>query len=195
MKILFCVALIMVVIGSHLFAEEKERKPDYLSLQSGTTINNYNSMGLRLALEYSKDIKNNWQYGLLYEHSTYLYMASTDGTFDFASDMSLLSFNLYYKLHLKKDKLFWTTGLGLGVVHVSRVDSKDYLWAESNRFSGAINYSLTLNVKLFKRVYLEASPLVILFPVNRVYYSPMDFNTFDVLYAANLFPFGIKVKL
>lgn len=77
--------------------------------------------------------------------------------------------------------------MGLGVLHVA--------WDENDRFGVTANASLTLNIRVTKRIYLETSPLVVLLPLNRVYYSRMDIESFNNFYAFTFFPFGVKVKL
>jgi hypothetical protein len=111
----------------------------------------------------------------------------TDQLYDLNSNLSQLSVNGYYKLNLVKDKLFFTSGLGVGALHVN--------WDDKDNFGVSVNASLTLNIRVTKRFYIEASPLVILFPFNRVYYSPMNIDHFDNFYAFTFFPFGFKVKL
>ena len=162
-------------------------KKDYLAFQTGFIIDSYNSVGVRTFFEYQKDLTKNWQYGISYEHSRHLGRAATDVRDQLATNLSLISFNYYYKVRLWKDRLFWTSGLGIGGVHA--------YWGEDNKFGITLNASSTLNIKLSKKIYLESSPFLVLLPVNRVYFSSMDANTFNSFYAFTLLPVGIKVKL
>ncbi|QQS52630.1 MAG: hypothetical protein IPM71_07815 [Bacteroidota bacterium] len=162
-------------------------KNDYLSFQSGMIADAYNSLGVRTFFEYQKDIKKNWQFGISYEHSTHLGFFMTDQPYELNSNLSQLSINGYYKLNLIKDRLFWTGGLGFGALHVN--------WDNNNDFGATMNASLTLNIRITKRIYFESSPLIVLMPFNRVYYSPMDIDHFDNFYAFTFFPVGLKVKL
>jgi hypothetical protein len=168
-------------------AEGKPSKTDYLSIQSGFIVDGYNTMGVRTFFEYQKDLKNNWQYGISYEHSRHFGFFMTDQLYELHSNLSQMSINGYYKIQIIKERLFWTGGLGIGGVHVN--------WGDNDRFGATVNASLTLNLRLTKRLYVETSPLIVLFPFNRVYYSSMNIEQFDNFYAFSFFPFGIKVKL
>jgi hypothetical protein len=101
--------------------------------------------------------------------------------------LSQLSINGYYKLNLFKDRLFWTGGLGIGALHVN--------WDDNDSFGATLNASLTLNIRVTKRIYVETSPLIVLMPFSRIYYSPMNIDHFDNFYAFTFFPIGLKVKL
>lgn len=162
-------------------------KYDYLIFQTGFIYDAYNSLGVRTFFEYQKDLKNNWQYGISYEHSRHFGFLMTDHLYDLNSNLSQLSLNGYYKLNLIKDRLFWTGGLGIGALHVN--------WDDNDSFGATINASLTLNIRITKRLYFETSPLIVLIPFNRIYYSPMNIDHFNNFYAITFFPFGIKVKL
>lgn len=166
---------------------ELVNKTDYLSFQSGLIFDAYNSLGVRTFFEYQKDIKKNWQFGISYEHSTHYGFFMTDQPYELNSNLSQLSINGYYKLNLIKDRLFWTGGLGFGALQVN--------WDNNNDFGATVNASLTLNIRLTKRIYFESSPLIVLMPFNRVYYSSLDIDHFDSFYAFTFFPFGLKVKL
>ncbi len=166
---------------------EKPRKTDYLTVQTGFIVDGYNSVGIRTFFEYQKDIKNNWQYGISYEHSRHFGFFLTDQQYDLSSNLSQLSINGYYKLNLIKDRLFWTIGIGIGALHLN--------WEDKDSFGPTANASITLNIRITKRIYLESSPLIVFFPFNRIYYSPMNIEHFDSFYAFTFFPFGIKIKL
>lgn len=145
-------------------------------------------MGIRVFFEYQKDLKKkNWQYGISFEQKNHLYDAATDHFNSLASNLSLLSYNHYYKLKLYKDRVFWTSGLGVGIANVN--------WDGNNKIGIVVNGSITLNVRITKRIYIETSPLLVLLPFNRVYYSPMNVSTYTDLYGGPFFPFGFKVKL
>ncbi len=160
---------------------------DYLTVQTGFIVDGYNSVGIRTFFEYQKDLRKNWQYGISYENSRYFGFFKTDQLYDLNSNLSQLSVNGYYKLNLIKNRLYWTGGFGVGALHVN--------WDDKDSFGTTINASLTLNIRITKRLYLESSPLIVFMPFNRVYYSPMNIDQFDNFYAFTFFPFGIKVKL
>lgn len=181
--------ILFVFASSSLYSQTSDdvEKSDYLSFKSGFIIDRYNSVGITTFFEYQKDLKGNWQYGVSYEHSTHFGFFATDQLYDLSSNLSLLCLNGYYKLNAIKDKLFWSAGLGIGVAHVN--------WDNNNAFGATLNASLTLNFKLSKRIYFEASPLIFLIPSDRVYFSAMNVGHFNDFYALSFFPFGIKVKL
>jgi len=185
--LLFVLFGLLRINGFAQTGENIVRKTDYLSFQTGFIVDGYNSLGIRTFFEYQKDLKKNWQLGISYEHSRHFGFFMTDQLYDLDSDLSQISLNGYYKLNLIKDRLFWTGGLGIGVLHVN--------WDDNDGFGPTINASLTLNVRLTKRIYLEASPLLAFIPSNRVYYSPMNIDHFNDFYAFTFFPFGLKVKL
>lgn len=187
-----CRILIIILFGilpSKSFSQNSTefRKADYLTFQTGMTVDCYNSLGLRTFFEYQKDLTGNWQYGISYEHSRHFAYAATDHLNELSTNLSLLSGNVYYKLNAIKDRVFWTTGIGLGIVHAN--------WDDYDKIGGTINLSMTLNLKLSKRIYLETSPLIIILPANRFYYSTMNAATYESFYAVNIFPFGLKIKL
>ena len=190
MRKIFLLLLLFGLLRINGFAQTDEnivRKTDYLSFQTGFIVDGYNSLGIRTFFEYQKDLKKNWQFGISYEHSRHFGFFMTDQLYDLDSDLSQISLNGYYKLNLIKDRLFWTAGVGIGALHVN--------WDDNDGFGPTINASLTLNMRLTKRIYLEASPLLAFLPSNRVYYSPMNIDHFNDFYAFTFFPFGLKVKL
>ncbi len=166
---------------------EKSIKNDYLTFQTGFIVDGYNSLGVQTFFEYQKDLKNNWQFGISYEHSRHLGFLITDQPYNLNSDLRQLSLNGYYKLNLIKNRLFWTGGLGIGALHVN--------WNNNDSFGVTINASLTLNIRITKRLYFESSPLIVVMPFNRIYFSPMGIDHYDYFYALTFFPVGIKVRL
>ncbi len=185
--LLFGLFGLLYINGFSQTDETENAKTDYLTFQSGFIVDGYNSLGIRTFFEYQKDLKKNWQFGISYEHSRHLGFFMTDQLYDLNSNLSQLSINGYYKLNLIKDKLFWTGGIGVGALHVN--------WDDNDSFGATINASLTLNIRITKRLYFESSPLFVLMPFNRIYYSPMNIDHFDNFYAFTFSPFGIKVKL
>jgi len=190
MRKIFLLLLLFGLLRINGFTQTDEniiRKTDYLAFQTGFIVDGYNSLGIRTFFEYQKDLKKNWQFGISYERSRHFGFFMTDQLYDLDSDLSQISLNGYYKLNLIKDRLFWTGGIGIGALHVN--------WDDNDGFGPTINASLTLNMRLTKRIYLEASPLLAFLPSNRVYYSPMNIDHFNDFYAFTFFPFGLKVKL
>ncbi len=183
------------------FSQSKnELKPaHYFAFQTGLNIDNFsgperNSRGIpqtglmlsiRTFIEYQKDIKGNWQYGISFEHTFPFTERNNLG--ELSAKLNLLSGNFNYKINLIKDALFWTSGVGIGIVHAN--------YNGANQFGGLINFSMTLNLKLSKQIYIETSPLLILFPFNRFYLSSMNAATNHQFFAYNILPFGLKIKL
>ena len=184
--------LIFITIGfmtvkGYAQLNETVLKSDYLTFQTGFIADGYNSLGIRTFFEYQKDLKENWQYGISYEHSRHFGFFLTGQLYNLSSNLSLISLNGYYKLNAIKDKLFWTTGIGIGAVHVN--------WDDNDIFGATINASLTLSMRITKGIYFESSPLIAMLPFNRVYFSTMGNDYSNNFYAFTFFPFGIKVKL
>lgn len=186
-KLLTIILISSLTFNSYSQPIENLRKPDYLVFQTGFIVDSYNSMGIRTYFEYQKDLLTNWQYGVSFEHSRHFTSFATDIPDELVTNLTLMSFNYYYKLNLVKEKLFWTTGFGVGAVHAN--------WGNSDKIGPTVNVSLTLNIKLSKRIYFESSPLIVLIPSYRFYYSPMNAENHKNFYALPFFPFGIKVKL
>lgn len=171
---------------------------DYLTFQSGLVIDRYNSIGVRTFFEYQRDGRKNWQWGISYEHSRHLGFAATDQPYELETNLSLLSMNGYYKLNVVRNRLFWTAGLGLGMVHAYWEKPLSYTYSEMehhNIFGPVANVSLTLNIRITKGVYIEASPLIVIMPTNRFYFSTMDEEHFNNFFAFTFFPFGVKFRL
>lgn len=162
-------------------------KSHSISIQSGIAVNSYNNLSTSLGFEYQKMVKGNWSYGCLY--------VSNRSVSEFASDTKTtklnqhhLSFNVYYRLSLIKEKVFWDFGVGAGVSHV-------YFGENLDDFGTELNLSSTLNIKLFKQIYLQTSPLVVLIPSHRVYFSNIALSGRDHLKAFSFFPLGVKIAL
>ena len=177
----------LAVNGLQAQTNENLRKPDYLTFQTGAIVDRYNSLGIRTFFEYQKDLKGNWQYGISYEHSRHFGFFASDHPDAFETNLSLLSLNGYYKINLIRDRLFWTAGLGVGGVHA--------YWDDNDKIGTTINASVTLNIRLTKKIYFESSPFIVLLPSNRIYFSTMNAENADNFFALSLFPFGVKVKL
>jgi hypothetical protein len=82
---------------------------------------------------------------------------------------------------------FWNAGAGIGFVHA--------YWGNSDKIGYAFNASLTLNIKLSNRIHLESSPMAIILPTSRVYYSPMNVEGYSDFFAISFLSLGAKVKL
>lgn len=183
---LFLTWLFIALINTIAISQLEEDRPDYLSIQTGFNINRYNSFGIRTFFEYQKDLKNNWQFGISYEHTRHIGYLFTD-LYGPPTNLSQLNINGYYKFNLIKDRLFWTAGFGIGALHLN--------WDEQDRLGATINASLTLNIRVSKRIYIETSPLIILFPTNRIYYTPLKLESFNHFLSAPVLPIGLKVKI
>jgi len=174
-------------------------KIDYLAFETGMVMDGYNSLGIRTFFEYQRDVRKNWQWAISYEHSRHLGFVATDQMYELETNLSLLCANWYYKLNLLKNRIFWNIGLGVGIVHADWEQiyrSGTYSDLEHHNSIGAtVNASITLNIRITRRIYFESSPLILFLPSDRVYYSPMNAGHFSSFYAYTFFPFGIKVKL
>lgn len=181
--ILFC---IITVNG---FAQSSFRRSniDFLSFETGLTVDAYNSLNARMAFEYQKQLSPKWLYGISYEHTSHYDYAFRDKDYELPTNFSLLSLNGYYRINLTKRLLFLTAGAGVGLVHLN--------WLKNDKVGLTANASLTLNIKLTERVYIITSPLLVLTPSNRIYVSPIKIKNFSSFYTYSAFPLGIKVQL
>ncbi len=178
---------LFIIYNGYSQSIENTKTSGYLTFQTGVMYDSYNSVGIRTFFEYQKDLPKNWQYGISYEHTTHFGNGITDQHNQLPTNLSLFCLNGYYKLNLIKDRLFWTTGIGMGFVHVN--------WNESNKFGSTINLSMTLNIRVSKKIYLEFAPLILIAPVNRFYFSTINIEGYNNFWSFTLFPIGIKVKL
>ncbi len=169
------------------YTQPKIKPSEYIAFQSGASVNTYNSFGARLFFEFQKDISKHWQHGFSFEQNIHLYRAATDHSNDLNSNISAFCYNHYYKIKIYKDRFFWTTGVGAGLMNVN--------WDSNNKIGPVVNASMTLNIRLSNRLFIETSPLIILLPSNRGYFSPINVSTYSNYSSASFFPFGIKIKL
>ncbi len=178
------IAIILLLSGS-MYAQKYE-KEQYLSFQTGLLINNANTTGIRTFIEYQKDFNKNWFYGVSFDHSNYFSRSMTD-YYPTPRNLDIVNFNTYYKLHLYKEKVFWTLGLGLGAFHA--------YWKKENDFGVVLNADVTLNIRLSKKVILQTMIIPVLAPFNRFYISPQSINNDGIMRAFSAIPIGIKIKL
>lgn len=162
-------------------------KPDFISVQSGLAVNSYNNLSASLGFEYQKQVKDNWSLGYLFSANRAMYEFASD-TKTTELNQNHLSINLYYRLSLIKEKVFWDFGVGAGVMHA-------YFGENLDEFGIEMNLSSTLNIKLSKRIYFQSSPLLVLVPSNRVYFSTLSVAGKDNLFAFSFLPFGVKIAL
>jgi hypothetical protein len=185
------IVLLMMCIIAHFTLAQSVQKPvigQYLSVQTGGLFENqYNSGGIRTFFEFQKDFSRHKQWAISYEHSTHFMDLATDHSNEIESNISALSCNYNYKIFLWKDKIFWTAGLGAGALHMN--------WDNNNKVGLIFNASLTLNLKITERIFIETAPLLVLFPFNRFYYSPIDIDIYKNMYAYTVVPIGIKIRL
>ncbi len=182
--------LVLSLMANLAFAQN-ESKPvlnQYLSLQSGILAETqYNSAGIRTFFEFQQDITQHKQFSLSYEHSTHFMDLATDHSDEIKSNISALCANFNYKIFLWKDKIYWSAGIGAGAVHVN--------WDNNNKISKVVNANLTLNLKITDKIIIETAPLLILFPFNRIYYSPVNVGVYNNMYAFTSIPLGLKVRI
>jgi len=188
-KFLLILGVELLAISGYSQVNDNIQKQDYLCVETGFLMDNYNSMGIRLFFEYQKDMKGNLAYGISFENSRHFREYGADYIDKYPTNLNLLSFNYYYKLNARKDKIFWLLGMGLGGVHVYRNENND-----NDKFGITLNLSLTVNIKISEKIYFESSPTIGLLP-NRAYFSTMNYETFNNFYAFSFIPLGVKVKL
>ena len=179
--------IVMIMSYTHLNANDYFIKYNYLTFQTGFLVDNYNSLGFRMFFEYKKDQKYFWQYGISYENVRHFTRFATDHPMELETNLNLLCLNYYYKLFLYRERVFIEPGIGVGGVHV--------FWDDYDKFGVVVNASITLNVRVTKKIFIETSPLFILTPSNRIYFSTMKVKNYHNFYAFSFFPFGLKFRL
>ena len=162
-------------------------KNSCLSFQTGLVMDAYNSAGLRVSFEYQEQIRNNWYYGILYENKRHLFKPGTDNPNSYPANSNLLCMNGYYMLKIWKDRVYFSSGIGIGIIHL--------FWDGVDQLAPVATANLTLNIKLFKGLWIETSPLVIFPPVDRGYFALCRGYHHQYYAAMTFFPIGFKVAL
>jgi hypothetical protein len=162
-------------------------KKSYIAFGTGIVIDNFESFDIKFGLKYERQIKKNWYYSILDEYMNPI-LAGSDISYSSAIYSNLLYLNGIYRIKLWKDKLYWQFGLGIGLLYLN--------WEDQNRIGPIITASINLNIKLFKRLWLEIPPLIIIPPIDRGYIIPYALKKYHDCYAAmDWVPLGFKVML
>ena len=141
---------------------------------------------MRLFFEFQKEWTPKWSYGISFEGTAHFGEFATD-TRSMPTSLNHVMFNVYYRINVHKDKIYWDCGMGFG--------GSRAFWQQSNKFGLSADASITLNIRLGSNVLLQTSPLIILLPVNRVYVSSIRMNENQALWAFAAFPFGVKIRV
>lgn len=153
-----------------------------MAIQTGATMEGGPTVGLRLFVEYQRMLSTHWSYGVSWEGSTYLGDPGSD-----RSGLNHLMLNGYYRINLIASKVYWDAGLGVGGTRVIR--------KRKDRWGLTAGASVTLNIRLGDQVILQTSPLIILMPIGRGYFSTADVGSNTSLVEYVLFPVGFKMRL
>ncbi len=183
-----CLFILLGLFTSRISAQDSTATTEnhFIAIQTGFSIDNNNSFGVRLYLEFQKEWTPRWSYGVSFEGTAHFGEFATD-TRSMPTSLNHLLFNVYYRVNLNKDKIYWDCGLGLG--------GSRAFWSVNNKFGLTSSASITLNIRLGPNVLLQASPLVILAPVNRAYASKISMNENSRLWAFAILPFGVKIRV
>ena len=183
----FLLLFFTISIYSKLIAQENQEKNDYLAFKTGILGDNYNSYGIRLNFEYTKEIIGNRQYSISYETRRNVGHVLSGYQHDKPSNTNIITINYYYKIKLIKDKLYWNCGGGVGAAHV--------FWDNNNFFGVVFSLNASLNIKIFKKTYIETAPILFLLNPSKVYFVVGKFEDINNYIAFTILPIGIKVKL
>ncbi|HKL02683.1 MAG TPA: hypothetical protein VJ911_03370 [Cryomorphaceae bacterium] len=160
----------------------------YLTASFGFNYNNYHSLGARIYFDYSKEFLKNWQWSISYEQTHHVgEFAAPEESESLHVSHSILSGNIYRKVPLWKDKIFWRLGVGAGLIHA--------FWDRSNRFGPSVNISAGLHIKVFPNVWITTSAIPFLFPTNRFTYAPLRITGFNDFKSGSVFNFGFQFRV
>ncbi len=180
--------LLLSFIFVHYSYSQKLDKEQYIVVKTGFLANNTNSLGIRTFFEYQKDFSNKIFYGISFDHSNYFGRMMTD-YYPTPRNLDIINYNVYYKINIFKEKVYWTVGLGAGVFHA--------YWKNENNYGVVANIDAALNIKLTKNITLQADPVPIPIIINRFYISPNSIINGKDNWMASLayFGYGVKIKL
>lgn len=168
------------------------QKNQYLTFDTGRTL----SIGSNFltSVEYTKEINDKTLWGVSYTRGWKDMFFSEDYLRSAGFRNSVIG-NLYYKLgKRKKDKFYCLVGIGMGVADymIEEYEGRNYV-GDKSKIYPILEFSFILNIKLFKHVYLQTSPLLLLGP-NRFYFTPEKDKLEDVGENLNILPIGVKVR-
>ncbi len=192
-KLIFLILFIIFFQNNDSFSQSRKgKKEQYFSLQSGIMGDNFNSTGVRLKLEYFREIKDNFQFGISSDNKMYLYEqlkvdSATASKYPSLHDnTNMLNANLYYRFSILHDRINWQFGFGYGVAYL--------YWKGDKIVCPVMNINATINLRITKRIYFETAPLIILFPYSIYYYSSINYKNYTHYSCSNMFPVGLKIK-
>jgi hypothetical protein len=167
------------------------QQQQYLVAHSGLFFANTASLCLRFGMEYQKDVKQNWQYGILYENSRYFTQGIYDVENSIDASFQQAIFHYYNKWKIVEDQLWLKMGLGAGVTHIyynqSR-DSRDFVGLTATAY-------LSWNVRVTKNFWLGTSIIPGLFATNRVGFTFSEVPNHSTIISFTVFPMQLIWEL
>ncbi len=163
----------------------------FVSLQTGFHLDSYNALGGRFFTEFQRFKTSRTAYGISVEHTFYMGHFMTDYYPGVYSQWLIADYQRYYKLPLWKNNIFYMLGMGGGFSLLSWTDSAAFVQPGVN-----LNFSITLNFRIGKYVYLETTPVPFIVPFSRFYvhYLPR-MKKFGAVYSGTFHAVGLKIKI
>lgn len=174
--------------GTESYSREEpiEKKTQSVSLQSGFMIGGDFALNFRYYIDYQRQWKEKWSWGLSFETNQIGIKYSGERRFGSDEFWGLLSLNSIYKIQPFGNKIYWKALAGVGGVYLQ--------WKNNREFGMHVNLGLTIEILLIDNVHFVASPLIVLFPPSRLYFAPFfPFNPYHVK-VLTVLPLGLRVS-
>ncbi len=202
MKKLNVLLISLIITVSNLYAQEAataaERtnaKENYVFVTGSTGFSNHNQLVAIAKIEYSRQIKNNWFWGVTMQNSfgfgrmlTYDYAGMGPDPYrnTVYQYIYTLSGMAYYRLPIVKSRLYLRPGLGLGMGYHQ---IKDHINNDSrlkDKVLPYLNAELTWLLRVSKHIDLKFSPTLIGIPQS-ISFSPVKLGA-----PTDVCPFNIE---
>lgn len=191
-KIIYRVAIILIISivsfdSTYAQASAEFTRYNLLRVETGLIGDSYNSVGPKLKIEVQHVLSERWMYGIAFDSKWHLGHYLTDQIIDLPPNSNTLNGNIYFCIIPNTKNFSWQIGAGFGGTHL--------YWDDSHRWGFTITTSMTANIRVSKKVYLVASPLIVLIPVSEFNYSFIKKDSSTGYKTASVLPFGVKIKL
>lgn len=186
----FVILLIIKLLSiNYSYAQQSGEFIPYnlLRVETGMLADSYNSVGPKLKIEVQHSISERLIYGIAFDSKWHLGHFRTDQAIDLPPNLNTLSGNVYYCIMPNTKNFSWQIGAGFGGTHL--------YWDDTHRWGFTITTSMTANIRISKKVFLVASPLIVLIPVSEFNYSFIKKDSSAGYKTVSVLPFGVKIKL
>ena len=178
------VLLLFALMGMHSGISAQD--PDsWLRFNASYTLDAWNSLGPKVHFSYEQQIKNKLNIGFEMESKRHQTFAMRDKNFELGTNQLSLLLSGSYRMNLWEDRIWFTGRAGLGAIHVYR-DNTD-------KFGPLFRAGMSMNIRLYKRLYLETFPFFVL-AFSRIDYSPLRWDD-HAFFQVQILNFGLRYKL